>query len=110
MGDLGPWRAQHDPRFLENGNMLLFDNRGNLGEGGRSRILEFDPQTAGIIWSYYGKPDDKFSSDARGMSQRLPNGNTLITESNPGRIFEVTPDGTTVWEFIVPVRGVKTKS
>jgi hypothetical protein len=34
--------------------------------------------------------------------QRLPNGNTLITESDNGRVFEVTRDGEVVWEFFMP--------
>jgi hypothetical protein len=29
----------------------------------------------------------------------LANGNTLITESDNGRAFEVTDDGQVVWEF-----------
>ena len=34
-----------------------------------------------------------------GTTQRLDNGNTLITESDFGRAFEVTSDGDIVWEF-----------
>ena len=33
-------------------------------------------------------------------AQRLPNGNTLITESDAGRVFEVTEGGDIVWEFV----------
>jgi hypothetical protein len=33
--------------------------------------------------------------------QRLPNGNTLITEGAPGRVIEVTSDGQIVWEYHV---------
>ena len=39
-----------------------------------------------------------------GTTKRLPNGNTLITESNNGRAFEVTPAGEIVWEFFNPYR------
>jgi len=35
-------------------------------------------------------------------AQRLPNGNTLITEGSDGRIFEVTPQHALVWEYISP--------
>jgi len=35
-------------------------------------------------------------------AQRLPNGNTLITEGALGRVIEVTPELNTVWEFISP--------
>jgi hypothetical protein len=34
----------------------------------------------------------------------LPNGNTLITESDNGRAFEVTREGEIVWEFLSPHR------
>jgi hypothetical protein len=34
----------------------------------------------------------------------LPNGNTLITESDGGRLVEVTPKGEIAWEFLNPVR------
>ena len=40
-----------------------------------------------------------------GMAQRLPNGNTLITESSFGRFFEVTSQGEIVWEYINPIFG-----
>ena len=39
-----------------------------------------------------------------GTSQRLPNGNTLITESENGRAFEVVPGGDIVWEYNNPHR------
>ena len=34
--------------------------------------------------------------------QRLPNGNTQIAEATSGRIFEVTPEGEIVWEYVDP--------
>jgi outer membrane protein assembly factor BamB len=84
--------------------MLLFDNYGNLSGNGYSRVIEFDPLTSRIVWSYEGKPGDMFQSGKRSGQQRLPNGNTLITESDAGRIIEVTASGEIVWEFINPVR------
>ena len=47
---------------------------------------------------------DSFFSLLRGGNQRLPNGNTIITESDQGRVFEVTKDGKIVWEFYNPLR------
>jgi hypothetical protein len=35
----------------------------------------------------------------------LTNGNTLITEGNYGRIFEVTPERQVVWEYVNPYFG-----
>ena len=97
----GRFRAQHDPRILENGNMTLFDNR---GRGGRSTIYEYDPSTRQPVWSYRGTKEDPFFSNTCGESQRLPNGNTLITESDNGRAFEVTAGSRIVWEFLNPHR------
>ena len=36
------------------------------------------------------------------QTQRLPNGNTHITESATSWRFEITPDGEVVWEFVLP--------
>jgi hypothetical protein len=90
----GPWRSQHDPSFLENGHLLLFDN---LGSPRGSRVLEFDPQTLAFPWSYPAEVDRPFFSQIRGMSQRLPNGNTLIVNSVGCEVFEVTPQRDVVW-------------
>jgi hypothetical protein len=103
----GSWRAQHDPDFLENGHILLFDNCNNPDEGGISRVIEFDPKNGAIAWSYHGTKDDPLVSARRSGAQRLPNGNTLITESDRGRLIEVTTDGDVVWEFVNPVKGGK---
>lgn len=85
---------QHHPQLLDNGNLLIFDN-GNE----RSRILEIDPVNLDIVWSYEA---DDFFSEARGSAQRLPNGNTLITESDSGWVFEVDREGRIVWSFANP--------
>ncbi len=100
----GPWLFQHDPDILANGNILIFDNRGNFGPGGPSRILEVDPRTSDIVWRYTGNGKAPLYSRVRSDAQRLANGNTLITESEQGRIIEVTPDGGVVWAFLNPAR------
>jgi hypothetical protein len=88
------WRAQHDPSFLANGHLLLFDNQGSPGG---SRVLEYDPQTQAYPWSYPGANGSPFFSSVRGMSQRLANGNTLIVNGDGGEAFEVTPGQEVVW-------------
>ena len=47
----------------------------------------------------------RFYSPFVSSAQRLPNGNTLITEGSDGRIFEVTRNHELVWEYISPYRG-----
>jgi hypothetical protein len=100
----GPWLRQHDPDLLANGNILLFDNQGNVGPGGITRVIEVDPRTHRIVWTYAGTPEEPFESEVRSSQARLPNGNTLITESDGGRLFEVTRRGEIVWNYVNPVR------
>lgn len=97
----GLWHEQHQPTLLENGRLLLFDN---LGHDGRSKAIEFDPATQEITWSYLGTVENGFLSETMGSVQRLPNGNTLVTESDSGRAFELNPDNLRVWEFYNPHR------
>jgi hypothetical protein len=98
----GSFRDQHDPRLLANGNLLLFDNR---GAAPHSRVLELDPaQPERVVWDYTGSPERPFFSSTCGTAQRLPNGNTLVTESDGGRAFELTPEQEIAWEFVSPWR------
>ena len=99
----GQWRAQHGPRILENGRMLLFDNFGGM-RSDASRVLEVDPFTQQVVWRYGEREGEKIFSESNGTAQRLDNGNTLILESNFGRAIEVSPDGETVWEYLNPFR------
>lgn len=101
----GPWVRQHDAEFLPNGNVLLFDNEGAPQGEGISRVMEFNPQTYEVVWSYGGREGQPLESNARSSQERLPNGNTLIVESLAGRLLEVTPEGRIVWEYLNPVRG-----
>lgn len=48
---------------------------------------------------------DHFYSCYISSAQRLPNGNTLITEGSDGRFLEVTPEHEIVWEYISPYFG-----
>ena len=104
-GTLGPWVGQHDAEPLANGNILLFDNNGNYNGPGGSRVIEFDPETMEIVWTYEGTKEDPLKSVLRSEAMRLENGNTLITESEAGRLLEVTPEGKIAWEYVNPVRG-----
>ncbi len=95
----GELDGQHHPTLLKNGNVLIFDNRWHRGY---SRVVELDPLTKKIVWEYKANlPSDFYSAVCSG-AERLPNGNTLICESELGRIFEVTYDGELVWEYSSP--------
>ena len=54
------------------------------------------------MWEYRAPEPTDFYSGSRGSNQRLPNGNTLIADSDSGRAFEVTSEGEIVWDYAVP--------
>jgi len=95
----GEISAQHDGRILANGNILLFDNGIDRAW---SRVIELDPLSKEIVWEYKAPEPEEFFSLRKGSSQRLPNGNTLVANSDSGEAFEVTPDGEIVWRFLNP--------
>ncbi len=95
----GPWRAQHDAQFLDNGNLLIFDNSGSPRG---SRVLEYNPRNSTFPWTYPGVENRPFYTKIRGMCQRLPNGNTLIVDTEENQIFEVTAEKETVWNCLTP--------
>jgi hypothetical protein len=88
--------------MMENGNVLLFDNGMHINQLPRSRVLEVNPETDEIEWSYESEHYLEFFSPHISGAQRLWNGNTLICEGDRGRLFEVTPKGEVVWEFYNP--------
>lgn len=100
----GAWLRQHHPTILANGNILLFDNLGVLRRNNSSRVLEIDPRTLDVKWSFTGTEDRPLHSTLRSNAQRLPNGNTLLTESDGGRLIEVTRSGNVAWEYVNPIR------
>ena len=128
---IGQHHCHMVPRGLPGeGNILIFDNGGwggydvpNPGSPtgvkaalrDHSRVLEIDPVAMKIVWQYtpteagFLAPMDcnRFYSPFISGMQRLPNGNTLITEGSDGRVFEVTKDHELVWEFISPYWGQK---
>lgn len=97
----GQISGPHDATLLRSGNVLVFDN--GLGRGW-SRVVEVDPRTDELVREYRAPEGETFFTATRGAAQRLANGNTLITDSERGRVFEVTPSGNVVWDFRNPNR------
>ena len=95
--------GQHDPQMLPNGNVLIYDNgtqRRFMGLFPHSRVFEINPATNEIEWEYRDRFPFTFYSPQVSGVQRLPGGNTLICEGLRGRIFQVTPSGEVVWEYV----------
>ena len=134
---LGQIIGQHGAHMIAEGlpgagNILLFDN-GSFGGYGEptatapngwdtvrrhySRVLEFNPVTLEVELEYmhamrrgnsvFEFGADHFMSAFISFAQRLPNGNTLITEGADGRLFEITPEKEIVWEFVNPLEKKK---
>jgi hypothetical protein len=57
------------------------------------------------VWEYRGRPSYTFFSPHISGAQRLTSGNTFICEGQWGRLFEVTPEGDIVWEYVSPFMG-----
>lgn len=97
-------RMQHDVDLLENGHVMFFDNRGNFGNYGYTRIIELDENLNRIIWSYDGSQEQrKFDNHFFGEQERLDNENTLIVSPYEGRIFEISPAKEIVWDYYTPL-------
>jgi arylsulfotransferase ASST len=131
---LGQIIGQHHTHMIPKGlpgegNILVYDNGGYAGYGPRnpgahlgwsdarrdySRVIEFDPRSLKVKWIHSAKimgmrNKYQFYSDYVSSAQRLPNGNTLITNGAVGQVQEVTPDHEIVWEYISPYYAEKGK-
>ena len=118
--------GQHNPQWIAKGlpgtgNILLFNNGDERPDGTYSTIEEIQtPVSAngaytlpasntapfaptGSVWTYKANPAMSFNAGKISGTQRLPNGNTLVCEGTKGNFFEVTPAGTTVWQYRNPV-------
>ena len=88
------FKHQHCAFELPNGNYLVTDN-------GNSRVIEIEPATFRVVWSY----STGLNIPIGGCAQRLPSGNTLITDSGARRVVEVSPAGDIVWDLHINVPG-----
>ncbi len=111
--------GQHHPRMIPHhlpgaGNILIYDNGGRAGAPpitrNFSRVIELHPITKRVVWSYECSTMTEPSCSAAasitsfyaafmGGAQRLPNGNTLISDLPKGRVFEVNRSRHLVWEY-----------
>jgi hypothetical protein len=91
----GPWIGQHDPDFVSDGEIAVYNN--NTGRG-RSEILKIDPATREVSNELFAG-GAHFYSGYMGRHQYLPNGNVLIAVPGEGRVIEVSSHGRMVMEF-----------
>jgi hypothetical protein len=100
----GPFIQQHDPDYIGDGWIGIFDNnRDETGRGsvlGGSRIVFVQPHTDSVEVRFPTQHSEPYYTEKRGKWQMLENGNMLLVESEAGRLLEVGPDGRTVWEWV----------
>jgi hypothetical protein len=100
-GNTDVLNQQHNPDYLEseNGTPTIL-----VGDSENDRIAEYaNPDgdlTNGTGWerTWTLEGDLNWPRDA----DRLPDGNTLVTDSANHRVVEVNPEGEIVWEFYAP--------
>jgi len=94
---LGGFQGQHSVRVLEDGHLLLLDNRvRSTPADARAVEYELDTQSmvARLVWQY--QPTPPVVSPIMGSVQRLSSGNTLVGFGFAGRVDEVDPVGAVV--------------
>jgi hypothetical protein len=91
----GVLSGPHEATVLDNGNILVFDN--GLARGW-SRVLDLNPLDPTKLVQF-APGASRFISRVMGSCQRLPNGNTLIVNSEAAAAFELTPQGMPAWTF-----------
>lgn len=115
--------AQHDAHWIPEGSpgagrLMIFNNGTGRTDGEYSSVIEIAPpldakgqytRPPGAAfgperpeWEYAAPNRPEFFSGHISGAERLSNGNTLICDGEQGRIFEVTPDGRTVWDYVNP--------
>jgi hypothetical protein len=93
----------HNVTPVGNQRFLVFDNGSERATGNRSAVIEVDARNGRIVWEYTAPSSNSFYTARQGAAQRLANGNTFVTSSNSGHLFEVTQDKKVVWDFVSPI-------
>ncbi|MCA8977427.1 MAG: hypothetical protein KDC98_22080 [Planctomycetes bacterium] len=105
----GPFVRQHDPDFLGDGWISIFDNRADESPAGQflggSRLYAVQPHTGAEKVLYAGSTTGSgrrrpFYSSLGGKAQHLVNGHWMLIEPTAGRVFEVDAAGRIRWEWV----------
>ncbi|WP_256545873.1 aryl-sulfate sulfotransferase [Halobellus inordinatus] len=91
--DYDVMREQHNPDWLlsENGTPTIL-----VADSGNNRVVEYAKEDGEWVRTWeVGTGSLTWPRDA----DRLPNGNTLVTDTLNHRVMELTPTGEVVWEY-----------
>ena len=91
-GDYDTLHEQHNPDVLGREPLTIV-----VADSENDRVVEYERRNGEwtATWTLTGL---NWPRDA----DRLPNGNTLVTDTLNHRVIEVTPEGEVVWEFYAP--------
>lgn len=96
---------QHDPDFIGDGWIGIFDNRFDRTENGSilggTRIIAVRPHTGERKVLFPTEASPPFYTKWSGKWQQLSNGNMLLTEARAGHALEVDRNGKPVWEWTI---------
>lgn len=96
---------QHDPDFIGDGWIGIFDNQSDRTETGAimggTRIVAVRPHTGERKVLFPTEASPQFYTKWSGKWQQLPNGNILLTEARSGHALEVDRNGKPVWEWTI---------
>jgi hypothetical protein len=87
---------QHNPQWLGPGRVLVADSEND-------RIVELHRGENGWEPAWTLREAGGLRLQWPRDADRLPNGNTLVTDSLNRRVFEVTPGGEVVWSYGTPL-------
>jgi hypothetical protein len=105
-GEGANWDRQHGLDLLGTDRLVIFNNGGMAGGAGSLAIeikLDLTAKTAARVWTYSAMP--AIRNSVMGDVQRLDNGNTMITYSTQGILYEVDSSSNIVQSIEWPIGG-----
>ncbi|MFM2357189.1 MAG: hypothetical protein RLZZ528_2925 [Pseudomonadota bacterium] len=108
---LGPFLRQHDPEFMPDGTISVFNNNAYVTSLGPnqsfkpdapfvSEVMNIDPKNGATRTVYGNRPGQEILTVIRGKIDPTPEGGYMVTEFEGGRAFEIDKDGQIIWEYI----------
>jgi hypothetical protein len=108
------------PDLVGEDRLLIFNNGFQRPAGAFSSVEELEPPTnpdgsyvwpapseafgpAAPVWTYTAPVLIDLYAAILSGAERLPNGNTFVTDGAHGTAFEITPGGDEVWRYVSPV-------
>ncbi|MBO9713613.1 arylsulfotransferase family protein [Sphingomonas sp.] len=104
-----PWKFQHDVNVIDDHRISVFDNHWRFAfdqpeqaeVDGTNRVVVYDfatDSTSDPLTPSFHKLGIR--TRAQGRATPLANGDTMVEETEQGRLLRIAPDGTVRWRYI----------